>query len=112
MVTILHVSDMQFGAQHRFGADGITPGDRRNSTLAARLLGDLEHLSGEYGLAPDLVVGSGDLTEQAKREEFDQAYDFLAELADGLGLGRHRVAIVPGNHDVSWLGCEAYFLQC
>jgi 3',5'-cyclic AMP phosphodiesterase CpdA len=111
-VTLLHVSDMQFGAKHRFGADGLTSGDRRFSTLAARLLDDIEVLRAEHGLRPDLIVASGDLAEHAKPREFAQVRDFLAELADGLNVPRYRVVIVPGNHDVNWTKCQAYFLNC
>ena len=109
---MLHVSDMQFGAQHRFGADGGTAGDRRRGSLAARLLSDLGYLRAEYGLAPDLLIASGDLAEQAKPAEFAQVHDFFVELSEGLGISRDRVAMVPGNHDINWLKCQAYFLDC
>ena len=113
MVTVLHVSDTQFGAEHRFGGDGVTVGDRRRSSgLAARLLGDLAHLKAGYGLAPDLVVTSGDLAEHAKPSEFEQVHDCLIELSEGLDLGRDRVVMVPGNHDVNWAKCQGYFLDC
>jgi len=65
-ITVLHVSDMQFGAKHRFGSPEGTPADRQHATLAARLLTDLHHLRDHYDLAPDLIIASGDLAEQAK----------------------------------------------
>ncbi|MEW9531184.1 metallophosphoesterase [Microbispora sp. NPDC049125] len=111
-VTILHLSDTQFGAHHGFGADGAADLDRAHASLAARLLTDLALLREDRGAAPDLIVASGDLAEWARRQEFDQVHDFLAELAEGLGLTRQRVVIVPGNHDVNWKKCEAYFLNC
>jgi 3',5'-cyclic AMP phosphodiesterase CpdA len=111
-ITVLHVSDMQFGAKHRFGSPEGTPADRQHATLAARLLTDLQYLHDRYDLAPDLIVASGDLAEQAKPAEFAQVHDFFVELTTGLGLTRDRVAMVPGNHDVNWLKCQAYFLDC
>ncbi|MBO4271819.1 pentapeptide repeat-containing protein [Microbispora triticiradicis] len=111
-ITVLHVSDTQFGAHHRHGAEGVTEQDRTYSSLAARLLADVKRLREERGVSPDLVVASGDLAEWARPAEFDQFYDFLTELASGLGLSRSRVAMVPGNHDVNWKKCEAYFLNC
>ncbi|GAA3030903.1 eIF2A-related protein [Streptosporangium longisporum] len=111
-VTILHVSDMQFGKEHRFGTEGITEGDRKCSSLAARLLDDLAWLQGEHELRPDLVVASGDLTEWALPTEFTKVNEFLTEVAEGLGLGNDRVAMVPGNHDISWKKCRAYFDDC
>jgi len=111
-VTILHISDTQFGSKHRFGNDGLTSGDQRFSRLATRLLDDIDLLRKEQGLTPDLIVVSGDLAETGSRSEFTQVRDFLAELTEGLRLGRDRVAIVPGNHDINWRKCQAYFLDC
>ncbi|TQS29730.1 pentapeptide repeat-containing protein [Microbispora sp. KK1-11] len=110
-ITVLHVSDTQFGAYHRFGTDGITERDRTHASLATRLLADLARLREESGVSPDIVVASGDLAEWARPAEFAQVHDFLAELAGGLELSRSRVAMVPGNHDVSRKKCEAYFLN-
>ncbi|MEV8631077.1 pentapeptide repeat-containing protein, partial [Streptosporangium sp. NPDC051023] len=111
-ITVLHVSDMQFGREHRFGAEGVTAGDRRFSSLAARLLEDVAWLGEEHGVRPDLVVASGDLAEWALPTEFARVGEFLTELSEGLELGRERVVMVPGNHDVSWKKCQAYFDDC
>ena len=111
-VTVLHVSDTQFGKEHRFGEEGLTPGDRRHSFLAARTLKDVRHLEDEHGLRPDLVVASGDLAEWGLPKEFKQVKEFLEELTDGLGLSRDRVVMVPGNHDVSRRKCQRYFEEC
>jgi 3',5'-cyclic AMP phosphodiesterase CpdA len=111
-ITILHISDTQFGAKHRFGNEGLTAGDRRLSRLVSRLLEDIALLRRTHGLEPDLIVASGDLAETGSRSEFQQVRDFLAELAAGLGLDRNRVVMVPGNHDINWRKCEAYFLNC
>jgi len=45
---------------------------------------------------PDLVVISGDFTQRAKTEQFQEACRFLERLRDG----GHEVLAVPGNHDV------------
>jgi DNA repair exonuclease SbcCD nuclease subunit len=45
-------------------------------------------------LAPDVIVVSGDLTQRAKCEQFQQAREFLDRLPDV------PLVIVPGNHDV------------
>jgi 3',5'-cyclic AMP phosphodiesterase CpdA len=42
---------------------------------------------------PDVVVVSGDLTQRARRHEFERARDFLDSLPG------YRI-VVPGNHDV------------
>ncbi len=73
MKKIVHISDLHFG--------------RVNETVAGGLLHDIK------GIAPDLVVVSGDLTQRARNAEFEQAQKYLAQI-DAPKL------IVPGNHDI------------
>ena len=103
-MTVLHVSDMQFGEHHRFAGSG----------LSEALLKDLANLGKSSkkspGIVPDIVVVAGDLTEAAMPSEYEMVHDFLVALRDGLGLSTERIVVVPGNHDVSRALCEAYFL--
>ena len=73
MRTLLHVSDIHFG---RFDYEQLKP-----------LLYAVEQIR------PDLVVVSGDLTQRARPEQFQEARDFLAMLPT-------PQIVVPGNHDV------------
>ncbi|HSV66372.1 MAG TPA: pentapeptide repeat-containing protein [Mycobacteriales bacterium] len=109
-LTVLHLSDPQFGRQHLFGGNGLTAADRDRSSLFARLHEDLRKLAGSHGLWPDLVVVTGDLAEWGLPSELDQVVEFLERLVEAVGLPRHRVAIVPGNHDINRKACEQYFL--
>ena len=108
-LTVLHVSDLQFGRHHLFGGNGRTPADRAHDTLHAGLHEDLSRLADRHNLRPDVIVVTGDLAEWGVPSELDQAFTFVADLADAVGLARHRVAIVPGNHDVNRAACESYF---
>ncbi len=73
MSTIVHLSDLHFGR---------IPG------------GIIEALTRTiHEIHPDLVAVSGDLTQRARTEEFEQARDFLRTLPQ-------PQLIVPGNHDV------------
>jgi 3',5'-cyclic AMP phosphodiesterase CpdA len=45
---------------------------------------------------PDLIVISGDFTQRARTEQFQEACAFLQQLRDA----GHEVLAVPGNHDV------------
>ncbi|MDX1968255.1 MAG: metallophosphoesterase, partial [Planctomycetaceae bacterium] len=110
-ITILHVSDMQFGKNHRFQAD-TTLGDNPFDTLLKRMCMDLDQLRDSHRLRPDLIICTGDLAEWGLPEEFRQAFDFLDRLARHLELSRDRVVVIPGNHDINRDECEAYFLQC
>jgi WD40 repeat protein/3',5'-cyclic AMP phosphodiesterase CpdA len=108
-LTVLHVSDPQFGRHHLFGGNGLTPADQAYDTLHARLHADLAGLADRHHLHPDLMVVTGDLAEWGLRSELDDAFRFLAELAEAVELPRSRVAVVPGNHDVNRKACEGYF---
>jgi 3',5'-cyclic AMP phosphodiesterase CpdA len=70
---LAHLSDLHFG--------------RHDPRLAETLVRDLQ------ALAPDLVVVSGDFTQDGTVAEFAQARDFLAALS-------LPTFCVPGNHDV------------
>lgn len=59
-LTILHISDIQFGHKHRCGRLGDAS-DAALDTLLARLIRDLDDLREGHGLKPDLLVVSGDL---------------------------------------------------
>lgn len=74
MRTLVHLSDLHFG--------------RVDQALLAPLRALVERI------AADVVVISGDLTQRAKVEEFEQARAFLDSLPG-------PQIIVPGNHDIS-----------
>ncbi|MCP4655217.1 MAG: NACHT domain-containing protein [bacterium] len=86
----LHLSDFHFRGFERWD---------RHATLRALL----RHAAGlrEQDLAPDFVFVTGDLAWSGKREEYEQAERFFAELARVLELEPARdFFLVPGNHDV------------
>ncbi|MDQ1295123.1 MAG: hypothetical protein QG608_3008, partial [Actinomycetota bacterium] len=107
-LTVLHLSDLQFGRAHR-DVSGLTEADRAQDRLFARLHTDLAKLAGGRGLWPDLVVVTGDLAEGGLSSEFQQAQQFLEQLREAVDLPRHRLAIVPGNHDINRSASKAYF---
>lgn len=75
MLTLLHVSDLHFG----------TPYLPRVGEALLRIAPTL---------GADIIVISGDLTQRAKRHQFQEAKQFLEQLPPV-----PRV-VVPGNHDV------------
>ena len=76
MPRITHLSDLHFGAHDE------------------RLVAAVEERVEEA--QPDLVVISGDFTQRARTEQFEEACRFLTRLKDR----GHEVLAVPGNHDV------------
>lgn len=75
MLTLMHISDLHFGPPYvpHVGEAVLRAAPRLN---------------------PDAIVVSGDLTQRAKAEQFEQARAFL----DRLPAVPH--VVVPGNHDV------------
>jgi WD40 repeat protein/3',5'-cyclic AMP phosphodiesterase CpdA len=106
-LTVLHVSDLQFGKHHRF-ADPAGGFD----TLLRRLCDDLDLLARDHGLAPDVVALTGDLAEWGMRSEFEQVAVFCEQLRDHLEIDPDRLLVVPGNHDINRKLCSAYFDRC
>ena len=76
MARLIHLSDLHFGAHD------------------PRLVEAVERKVNET--RPDLVVVSGDFTQRARTEQFQEACQFLERLRDS----GHEVLAVPGNHDV------------
>ncbi len=111
-LTVLHLSDTQYGREHLFGGNGLTSADRSHDTLFNRLHDDLSALADAHGLRPDLMIVTGDLAEWGLRSEFGQVSEFLAALCEAVEIPRRHVAIVPGNHDINRRACAAYFLEC
>src|SRR5205807_4959519 len=95
-LTVLHLSET------RFAADA---GEESLADLAA----DVERLAAEAGARPDLLIVTGDLAEAARPSELSLARAFVAGLGERLGIGRDRLIVVPGDHDVSQSASQAYF---
>jgi 3',5'-cyclic AMP phosphodiesterase CpdA len=91
-ITWLHLSDFHFraGAQHVWNENIVL--DALLDDVRSRMAGD--------GLRPDFVVVSGDLAFSGQPAEYDLAGKFFDELLQATGLGKERLFLVPGNHDV------------
>jgi 3',5'-cyclic AMP phosphodiesterase CpdA len=110
-ITLLHLSDLQFGKEHAFGGRARLPEDGRFDTLLQRLSDDLEGLQRDEGLVPDVVVVTGDLAEWALPAEFEAVGRFAEGLRELLDLPSERFVLLPGNHDVNRKLCHAHVLQ-
>jgi 3',5'-cyclic AMP phosphodiesterase CpdA len=111
-ITLLHVSDMQFGRNHRFGTLAAGDPEADFDALYTRLAEDLKRLTRTQALWPRVIIVSGDLAEWGLASEFKDAFEFLDRLATGLDIPRRNVVVVPGNHDVNRKLCESYFSEC
>jgi small GTP-binding protein len=88
---ILHLSDLHIGV------------DTDPQSMLQPLVADVRNQSGGLNFEKlDYLVISGDLTNSAKLEEFEQARQFISGLIEQFQLSAERCIIVPGNHDLSW----------
>jgi 3',5'-cyclic AMP phosphodiesterase CpdA len=109
---VVHISDLHFGAKHRFEpgrtAAGDVPEDPAQPTLSAKLREDLQD---EDPGCPVIICITGDLTETAATEELMDAEECLKDLARMPILGKPRglesVFVVPGNHDTAFANARA-----
>ena len=84
MRTLVHLSDLHFG--------------RIDYAIIEPLIAAV------WGIKPDVVVVSGDLTQRARSRQFKEARKFLDSLPQ-------PQVVVPGNHDVPMHNVFARFLR-
>jgi 3',5'-cyclic AMP phosphodiesterase CpdA len=103
MLTILHLSDI-----HRTTDEPVS-----NKNILKALIGDLKRQQKNEGLPkPDILVISGDLTQSASEEEYEEAFNFIDALKNELTVpDLSRVVLVPGNHDVNRDICGTVFTR-
>ena len=106
-IGLAHLSDLHFGDKSRF--------QNKNPTNLGKECAQAirESVQGNWGFnlekQPFLVIVTGDITEKAGENEFDQAGRFFASLRDSLEIPAFNFVFLPGNHDVSRSACETYF---
>ncbi|MBN1889891.1 MAG: metallophosphoesterase [Thermoflexales bacterium] len=88
-LTWLHLSDLHFRPSQSYNA---------NIVLKSLLQDVKERL--QDGLKPDLIVVTGDVAFSGQADEYQLAGEFFDALLKTTGLGRSRLFVVPGNHDV------------
>lgn len=96
---ILHLSDT-----HRTPDEPVS-----NDEILLALKADFRAHSTTGIAKPDIVVVSGDLVQAAEDTEYEEAERFFDSLLRHLNLGRDRLVLAPGNHDVHWPTSEDNF---
>jgi small GTP-binding protein len=88
---ILHLSDLHVGAS----MDPLS--------LLQPLEADLKDRYDGLGVDRlDYLVISGDITNRAAPQEFENARKLVSALIERFGLTSERCILVPGNHDLDW----------
>lgn len=88
---ILHLSDLHMDQ------------DKDPDTILQPLCADLRDKGEGLGTEQlDYLIITGDLTNRAKKKEFEKVLEFITKLKDAFKLGNDRCIIMPGNHDLDW----------
>ena len=95
---LIQLSDLQFGKKHRF---------ENPSNIAEALARDIDYLSEKYTFIPIYLLLTGDITESAHADEFNDAQSVIKNLGAAVSIDKESVICVPGNHDINWILSEA-----
>ncbi len=99
--SILHISDLHFGADYGFLTQGERAeiGDGRH-TLTECIVADLDRIGLRNDVAVLIVTGDfitkGDWNDQVRGAALRE----FNSLRDALGLTQQQIVAVPGNHDI------------
>jgi predicted MPP superfamily phosphohydrolase len=89
-ITWLHISDLHMRPSNVVDSD----------IVLEKLLEDVEKCIQKDSLQPGFIILTGDISYSGKPEEYEVAQKFLDKLLKISDLGKDRIFIVPGNHDV------------
>ena len=66
------------------------------------MVSDVEKCIQDRGLSPDMILVTGDIAYSGEPAEYGLVVPFFEKLLSVTDLGKDRLFLVPGNHDVSW----------
>jgi len=105
---LIHLSDLECGANNRATREDIVDGYRK---AADQLVADVSAQVKKQitdGIDLGLIV-TGDIADTGAVEEYEHAAEVIERIQEALKIPNDLVALVPGNHDVSWPDCRKAF---
>ncbi len=90
----VHVSDIHFGQERDHDL-------HIHNDVKQQLIADAAEVVGALGSgSAQGILVTGDIAYSGKAEQYDEAGQWLDELASAIGCEIHQVQMVPGNHDM------------
>jgi len=90
-ISILHLSDLHFNKENEYEI----------KTVLDSLINDVKMLKDEHKIHPHIIAITGDIANEGKKSDYDFALIWLNKLINTFNVGKDKVFIVPGNHDVN-----------
>ncbi|MBI5056837.1 MAG: metallophosphoesterase [Nitrospirae bacterium] len=87
----LHISDIHFG--HGFASDKWD-----QKLVLNKLLEDVANAKTRQIPKPDFIFVTGDIANTG--HEYDEATEWLIQLANSIALDENHIFVIPGNHDI------------
>ena len=89
-INILHISDLHFGTKKNEDKT------RYSKNFVKEFIGEFSNTQIDY------LIVSGDISNESKKMEYDEASEFLNKVVTDLKIPKRKVLICMGNHDISW----------
>jgi DNA repair exonuclease SbcCD nuclease subunit len=94
-VRLLHISDLHFGADHKFYPEGETTGQK------PQLYSAIDAALTQASINVDYLLIAGDLLTKGDDKGKAAAIDGIRRLQEALNIRQENTFIIPGNHDKS-----------
>ena len=97
IINILHLADLHLGAESSVKGVKSLAQDKRSNAFRM-LIQELQTLDSEW--KPNIIVVTGDIGCNGKRDDYTLAKDTLQEIRNTVRVQVENVILCPGNHDV------------
>jgi hypothetical protein len=107
---VIQLSDIECGPWHRGEDPSFTYPDGY-AACDRRLIEDVRAQLEEYDMSGAKVglIITGDIAATGDEKEYKKSEASVKRIQDAFDIPPSRIAIVPGNHDVSWASCWTIF---
>lgn len=99
--SILHLSDIHFGADYEFFCTGSKKTLEGNKTLTDCLISDLTEIGLHQDIGAILITGDFTFGGQWDDATMRSLVQELTDLQAKLGVHKENLIILPGNHDIT-----------
>jgi len=99
MLKIAVISDLHVGAVAR--STDLNPHENPRPPSDG-FLAAFEAFAKRSGVAADILIVPGDISDQAHPDEYELADSVIKRVADAIGVAHDAVYPVLGNHDLNW----------